>query len=305
MVAAQLKAFQPDLIHITGPGDFGILGAHLAHRSKIPLVGSWHTNLHEYASRRVAKALSLLPTGTVQRLSQVAERLSLKALARFYHIPCCNMAPNVELVTLLERRTGKPCSLMLHGVDLERFCPDRKRSTGAKFTIGYVGRLTAEKNLRFFARLEAALNAAQMKNFRIVLVGEGSERAWLEANLKNAEFPGVLRGDDLANAFANMDAFVFPSETDTFGLVILEAMASGVPVLVSKGGGPQYQVNEGENGFIPEDMSGFITALLKLQADPALQSRMGQAARKHAGENSWNRVFDKVYQDYAESPALS
>jgi len=303
-VTEQIQAFKPDLIHITGPGDIGILGAHIAHRNKIPLVGSWHTNLHEYAARRVAKGLSFLPSEISKSISEKTEKLSLIALVRFYHIPCCNMAPNAELVELLERRTGKPCSLMLHGVDLQRFTPERRKSSRGPFTIGYVGRLTAEKNVRFFAELEATLERLGMSNYRLVLVGEGSERKWLAANLKYAELPGVLRGDALANAFADMDAFVFPSETDTFGLVILEAMASGVPVVVAKGGGPQFQVKEGETGFVAEDCSGFVKALMRLQADPALRSKMGQAARQHATENSWNRVFDRVYEAYAQSPAL-
>ena len=303
-VSEEILAFQPDLIHITGPGDIGILGAHIAHRNKIPLIGSWHTNLHEYAARRVAKGLAFLPAGITRSLSEKAEKLSLTALARFYHIPCYNMAPNSELVELLERRTGKPCSLMLHGVDLQRFCPERRKSSGNPFTIGYVGRLTPEKNVRFFVQLQAALETSGMTKYRLVMVGEGSERKWLESNLNRAELPGVLRGDALANAFADMDAFVFPSETDTFGLVILEAMASGVPVVVAKGGGPQFQVQEGENGFIREGAAGFASVLMRLQADPALRSRMGQAARQHARENSWNRVFDQVYEAYAQSPAL-
>lgn len=303
-VEQHIRAFQPDLVHITGPGDIGILGAHVAHRNHTPLVGSWHTNLHEYAARRVSKGLSFLPTGLASSLSAQAEKLSLKALARFYHIPCCNMAPNPELVDLLRRRTGKPCSLMLHGVDLERFCPERRAGTNRPFTIGYVGRLTAEKNVRFFAELETELEKLKMENYQLVLVGEGSERKWLKANLRHATLPGVLLGDALADAFANMDAFVFPSETDTFGLVILEAMAAGVPVIVSKGGGPQFQVEEGETGFIAENTAGFTRALIRLKEDPALRSRMGLAARKHAQKNSWNRVFDQVYEAYSQSPAV-
>lgn len=304
LVTRRIQEFKPDLIHITGPGDFGILGAHVAHRNKIPLVGSWHTNLHEYAARRVSKGLAWLPSGWTRSLSETTEKLSLTALARFYHIPCCNMAPNAELVELLKRRTGKPCSLMLHGVDLERFRPDRRKSPGDVFTIGYVGRLTAEKNVRYFAELEAALVKSGMSDYRLVLVGEGSERKWLESHLKHAELPGVLRGDALADAFAGMDAFVFPSETDTFGLVILEAMAAGVPVVVARGGGPQFQVREGETGFVAHDSSGFVKALMRLQADPGLRSSMGQAARLHANDNSWNRVFAQVYEAYAQSPAL-
>ncbi len=215
------------------------------------------------------------------------------------------MAPSVELVQLLEERTGKPSNEMLHGVDLGRFHSARKSTGDAPFTIGYVGRLTAEKHVRLFAQIEAALLRAGLKDFRILMIGEGSERSWLERNLRHARLPGVLRGDELADAFASMDVFVFPSETDTFGLVILEAMASGVPVVVARGGGPQQQVEEGVSGFVADNAEGFASAILGLERDPDLRRRMGQSARRHATDFSWDRVFNGVYEIYASQPALS
>src|SRR5205807_2202102 len=107
-----------------------------------------------------------------------------------------------------------------------------------------------EKNVRAFAEIERALLDSGLRSFRLLLVGDGSERDWLKANLQHAEFPGILRGPALARAFANMDVFLFPSNTDTFGLAILEAMASGVPVIVAPGGGPEHQVQTRHTGFV-------------------------------------------------------
>ena len=137
-----------------------------------------------------------------------------------------------------------------------------------------------------------------LQNFRMVLVGRGSEESWLKANLRHAEFLGTLRGPELAQVFAGMDVFLFPSTTDTFGLVILEAMASGVPVIVSPGGGPQHQVRPGQTGFVaatPEEFAGHILAL---KNDPCLHSRMREEARRHACTASWDAVFSHVYGMY-------
>ena len=292
------QEFAPDVVHITGPGDMGIFGARVAHLNRVPLVASWHTNLHEYAARRVEKGLSFLPCSAVHWLAERAEQYSLKALLRFYRMARMTMAPNSELVGMIGASTRKPCLPMLHGVDLERFRPCRKQNGPHEFTIGYVGRLTPEKNVRRIAEIEAALEKAGAWNYRFVLVGDGSERGWLRERMHRADFPGVLREDSLANAFANMDVFLFPSETDTFGLVILEAMASGVPVVVARGGGPQYQVDEGVTGFVADDTVEFAAALSKLKDDPKMQARMGVKAREHACENSWNRVFDQVHAAY-------
>jgi phosphatidylinositol alpha 1,6-mannosyltransferase len=227
-----------------------------------------------------------------------AERYSLKALLRFYKIARMTMAPNLELVNLIAASNSKPCCPMLHGVDLERFRPCRRRREEGVFTIGYVGRLTSEKNVRRIGEIESMLKAVGARNYRFVLVGDGGERSWLEQNIENAELPGVLRGDLLAETFAGFDAFVFPSETDTFGLVVLEAMASGVPPIVARGGGPQYQVTEGSDGYVVDSTEGFVEAILELQRDSAKLARMRVAARAHACQNSWTPVFDQVHEAY-------
>ena len=270
-----LREFQPDVTQITGPSDVGTLGAYVAHKMKIPLAASWQTNLHQYARRRMAAAASFLPRPAAEKIAGFAEHWSFRASARFYKIPRVLFAPNPEMMRVLEAATGKRCYLMSHAVDTEVFRPelrDRQRRDGQlgnrqlgnrqlwsredPFRIGYVGRLTTEKNVRALARLEQALLHLGHRDFRFVIVGEGAEGNWLRKNMRQAEFTGVLTGDELSRTFANFDVLAFPSETDTFGLVVLEAFASGVPAVVTDRGGPQYTVRHGISGYVPAGLRG-------------------------------------------------
>ena len=294
----ELAAFGADVVHITGPGDVGILGAWVAHDVRAPRVASWHTNLQEYAEKRLYQSLHWAPEKLRRKISSAAGRGSMGALMLFYSMARLIMAPNQATVDLLEQRTGKPAVLMGHGVDVDLFHPRRRAGHEGAFTLGYVGRLTPEKNVRALVDIEQALLNRGLQNFRMVLAGSGSEEIWLKANLRHAEFLGTLRGPELAQTFAAMDVFLFPSTTDTFGLVILEAMASGVPVIVSPGGGPQHQVRLGETGYVaatPEEFAGHILAL---KNDPCLHSRMREEARRHACRASWDAVFSHVYGMY-------
>jgi glycosyltransferase involved in cell wall biosynthesis len=294
-VIDQLKVFQPDLIHITGPGDFGVLGLWVAKSLGIPRVASWHTNLHEYASMRLQKALKFVPRGVRRRIVAAAEDLSLEAAMRFYRLAHLVLAPNQEMVDELRQRTKRPAYLMAHGVDSTRFSPAWRKRRDGLISIGYVGRLTPEKNLRWFCELERSLLAAGQRDFRLLLVGDGSEREWLKKNLQFGVLPGVLRGDNLVAAFASMDIFVFPSRTDTFGLVILEAMASGVPVVVSPETGARVQVRNGVTGFLAEN---FTESVLQLMRSESLRQTMGAEARRFACFRDWTSVFEDLYQTY-------
>jgi glycosyltransferase involved in cell wall biosynthesis len=222
----------------------------------------------------------------------------LDAVLRFYKIPRVLMAPNEELAALIEERTGKPTYIMRRGVDTELFAPSRRSATDSIFRLGFVGRLTPEKDVRFLAQIEKALLAAGKSNFRFVVVGAGSERAWLEKNLQHADFTGLLQGIDLARAYANMDVFVFPSRSDTFGNVVLEAMASGVPPVVTAQGGPKFLVHNGVSGSVAHSDHDFIDAIDLMMSNPALHRELRLQARLQACAAEWGRVFDKVYEAY-------
>ena len=300
LLEERVRAFQPDIIHVTGPSEPGILGAWLSRTLRVPLVASWHTNLHEYAAQRSAWLLRLLPASQAAGLEKNIEAASLELCARFYRMAETLFAPNPDLCRLLESVTGRSCALMPRGVDTAAFSPQfRDRPAGPPFVLGFCGRLSIEKNVYLLARIRTELLARGIHDFRFLIVGHGNEEGWLRQHLPNADFTGVLRGPELARAYANMDLFVFPSHTDTFGNVVLEALASGVPAVVTPQGGPRYIVVQGETGLIAEDDS-FSTAVASLMEDPALHLRMCAAARSYALSASWNSVFEGVYERYED-----
>jgi glycosyltransferase involved in cell wall biosynthesis len=259
-VKAELQSFAPDVIHVTGPNDMGQLGAWLAHRLGIPLVVSWHTNLHDFAGRRLARLSASLPRGLGHVLTEAAQRYSLRLLQDFYRLGRVVLAPNPELVAMLSEATRTRVHLMERGVDTTLFSPDRRQASGREFRLGFVGRLSPEKNVRALVTIDDILRRRGLEGYRFVIVGDGSERPWLAAHLRHAEFCGVLSGSELADAYAGFDAFVFPSETDTYGNVVLEAMASGVPVIVTAAGGPRFLVRECVTGLVCRDAGEMASA---------------------------------------------
>jgi phosphatidylinositol alpha 1,6-mannosyltransferase len=147
------------------------------------------------------------------------------------------------------------------------------------------------------ARVERELEAMCVGGVRFLIVGHGSEEDSLRRDLKEAEFAGVLRGAALARAYANMDVLVFPSHTDTFGNVVLEALASGVPAVVTRHGGPKFIVRDGETGFVTDD-DRFAEAVAALARDRVRLEDMRLRARGYALGCSWDSVFDRVYAGY-------
>ncbi len=297
-VEAAVRAFNPDILHITGPSDVGQLGVAIAHRLRITLAASWHTNVHQYAEQRAAGLFPFLPASWKRRAGSAIRQGSLLATLRFYHIAQVLFAPNQELIDVIESGTGKSCYSMHRGVDTQLFDPRRRDRSDNAFVIGYVGRLTVEKNIRDLVQLERKLVDAGLTNFRFLVVGQGAEEPWLRSNLRSAEFTGVLRGEALARAYANMDLFAFPSHTDTYGNVVLEALASGVPAVVTNGGGPRFIVRPGETGFIARDLQDFWGHILNLANRPAQRETMRAAARTFSMNASWDAVFESVYFAY-------
>ena len=292
-----LQQFRPDVIHITGPSELGIFGAYFAKKHNVPLAASWHTNVHEYAARRLRGLGRILPA-----IPRAAESASLAITTRFYRMAQVLFAPNQELCDMLEHRTGRPTHPMPRGVDTVLFDPVRRKRPREDGTVvlGYVGRLSVEKNVALLPHIQQELRRRGVQNTRFCIIGHGSEELRLRQALPDADFLGVLKGEALADAYADMDLFVFPSETDTFGNVVLEALASGVPAIVTRGGGPKFIVQDGTTGLVrsPEQ---FADAIAGLVAAPAQRSAMRHAARQYAAACSWDAVFDGVQRGYQEA----
>jgi glycosyltransferase involved in cell wall biosynthesis len=292
-----LHQFRPDLIHITGPSELGFFGAYFAWKMNLPMVASWHTNVHEYAARRM-RWLSRHLGNAGPAVEQWAEDRSLDGTTRFYRMASVLYAPNPPLCALLQQRTGRPCHLMQRGVDTEMFSP-AKRARGPEDiqpVLGYVGRLSVEKNVDLLPRVHKQLQAMGWSP-RWLIVGHGSDGEMLRRELGDSALTGVLRGEELAQAYAAMDLLVFPSHTDTFGNVVLEALASGVPAVVTPHGGPAHIVQDGVTGRVAPDEE-FAAAIAGLLSEPERMQSMRCAAREYALGCSWDAVFERVVAAY-------
>ncbi len=306
LVLEEMRKFKADVVHITGPSDVGILGLCAAHRLNIPILASWHTNLHEYAGTRLGSMMSWFVSGSMrEKIERFAEAKSLDLLSFYYSFGKLLLAPNEELRSMLEAKTRRPCRLMHRGVDLEMFNPRRRTRRDDTLVFGFCGRLRPEKNVRLLARIEEMLIAEGVTNYKFLVVGDGSERAWLQQNLKSIELPGVLRGAALAEAYANMDVFLFPSWTDTFGNVILESLACGSPCIVTSGGGPKFLVERDVSGIVANTDAAFVAAAVALARNPAHRERLREGTLHSRFVQSWDDVFEQLYRSYAECARLA
>jgi glycosyltransferase involved in cell wall biosynthesis len=294
-----LERFKPDLIHITGPSEVGMLGAGLAHHLGLPLAASWHTNVHEYLARRSEWFARLLPARQSAATVQTIEDLTMATAAKFYSVAEVLFAPNPELCEKLERMTERPCHLMPRGVDADLFHPAKRnrKPEDRDQVLGFVGRLSVEKNIAGLVQVQDELEKMGHRSFRFLIVGHGGDEAGLRERLHRAEFTGVLRGAALSAAYANMDLFVFPSHTDTFGNVVLEALASGVPAVVTPDGGPKTIVRDNVTGRIADDAE-FASAVAGILGNSAKHEAMRRLARSYALTASWDSVFEGVYEAY-------
>ena len=197
----------------TSPGRarLGIFGAYFAWKLKIPLVASWHTNVHEYAARRLGwltRHIGVLGG----RIESAVEAGVMEATSRFYRLAKVLYAPNPGLCALLERKTGRPVRLMQRGVETGLFAPQHRtrEPLDGRLVLGYVGRLSVEKNVALIAARGPRVRARGIIA-EWLIVGHGAEDEMLRRGLPGVKLAGVLRGEALAEACANMDLLVFPS----------------------------------------------------------------------------------------------
>ena len=303
LIREELKRFQPEVIHITSPGELGQLGVYLSRELKIPLVASWHTNFHQFAARRLQRLIGFLPKGVCAPVVSSMQDRGLAILLWFYGFATVTLAPTAQQVGWLEEKLQRRSFLMPRGVDAEQFHPSRRTVSDETLRLGFVGRVSPEKGVRLLHEIERALEFHGIAGFEITVVGDGNELPWLKRHLKHGVFTGILRGDELARAYANMDVFVFPSRTDTFGNVVQEAAASGVPAVVTDEGGPQQLVVPGVTGYVAETNEEFIARVLELAREKALRRRMGQAPRERVAGISWDAAFHLTYAAYRHCKA--
>jgi glycosyltransferase involved in cell wall biosynthesis len=291
----RLEAFRPTLLHIAVPDIAGYKALKLAERWGVPVVASYHTRYDTY--------LRFYGLALFEKLGQRYMRNFYNRVRRVY--------PPSESMAEIIRREGQSQNVEIwaRGVDSDLFSPakrdmDWRRAHGisdGEVVISFAGRLVKEKNTAIFVRVLNALTAKGL-NVRPLVIGDGPEMAVMRAGLRNGVFAGFLHGEELACAYASSDIFFFPSESETFGNVTLEAMASGLPAVNAIASGSNSLVEEGVTGHLvsARDEQLLATRLETLAADENLRRRMGEAARSRALGYSWDNVLSGLLQSYME-----
>lgn len=303
LVKKTLKEFKSDVIHLTGLNDISQFGFVHAHFMNIPAVATWHTNTHEYAAERFLSIMPWFSDKIRRKIGKAVERSVMYGLMKLYFAAQMQLAPNEDLVEEIRRMTHRPSFLLRRGVDTDFLSPAKRTRTSddGKVVLGFVGRLRPEKNVRFLAKLGDGLEKAGIKNYEFLIVGDGGERPFLEKNLKNARFTGEIRGEAVAESFANMDLFVFPSLTDAFANVVLEAASAGVPSIAFPVGGPKFLIEDNVSGFLAETEKELIEKTIEVVRRPKILNPMRAAARRFAEAHSWDAIFEKTYNYYKQA----
>ncbi|MCP9797954.1 MULTISPECIES: glycosyltransferase family 4 protein [Cyanophyceae] len=280
-VSEALDRFGPDLVHVVNPAVLGLGGIWLARSRGLPLVASYHTHLPKYLEHY---GMGML------------EPLLWELLKAAHNQAQLNLCTSTAMVDELAARGIQHTALWQRGVDTDLFRPElasgamRERLHGGHDDTGhlllYIGRLSAEKQIE---RIRPVLEA--MPQARLALVGDGPHRQQLERHFDGTAttFVGYLAGQELASAYASGDAFLFPSSTETLGLVLLEAMAAGCPVVGANRGGIPDIVSDGVNGCLydPDQPASLTTAVQRLLGDPAARRQLRLAAREEAERWGW------------------
>lgn len=299
-IAAHFDDWGPDLMHVVSPTPFAMRAMRGARRRGVPVVSSFHTHFVSYFRYYRLGAL---------------EAAGWRLLRSFYAGCEAVFAPSPAILRELAKQGILHAELWSRGVDTDRFSPLRRdeslraRIPGEGPVILFVGRLVKEKDVGDVVAVSHRLLAQGIAH-RMVLVGDGPMRRALQRRLPSACFVGHQQGDALARWYAAADMFFFPSTTETFGNVVLEALASGLPAVVSDWGGPQDLVLDGETGFIcpGKDIEAFAGALGWLVANAAPRRAMAARARTLAVGRSWATVNCRLLDAYhriADPPALT
>ncbi|TVY09736.1 glycosyltransferase family 4 protein [Paenibacillus cremeus] len=293
-----LKAFSPDLIHVATPFNLGLVGLHYAKRHHIPVVASYHTHFDRY-----------LAYYKLQWMEPMLWRYML-----WFHQDCRKIyVPSCSTLHHLQDRGLHNLEIWPRGVEVQRFHPLVNRSevlrncniSQEKYVMLYVGRLAPEKSVDVLLQVFDSLPESVRRRAHLIVAGDGPLRAVLQeqyAGRDDISFPGFQQGKALSDLYAAADVFVFPSATETFGNVVLEAMASGTPVIGADAGGVGDIIQHGRTGLLcpPGSVSDFVESVMGLYNNRELARELGSAGRSHSLLQSWDAIFNGLLSSYTQ-----
>lgn len=289
-----LNVFQPDIIHVHSPCPLGYAAVKYAHRYGVPVVATYHTHFPTYP--RYYKIYGF-------------EEITWKIMRYFYNQMDRTFVPTEPILDELVDHRLERLQYIPNGTDVSAFHP-KYRSDAWRQSIGasterpvllFVSRLVWEKDLRILA---AAYNQLRDKrdDFEMVIVGDGHARAELETMMPGAHFLGFKSGQELAKIYASSDIFVFPSTTETFGLVTVEAMASGLVPVAAKMGGAVGIIEQNKSGLFaqPLDTDDMVMQIERLLTNPNERKQIANNAFKRAQYFDWGKILDTLFESYED-----
>jgi len=292
-VRRRIREFAPHLFHLASPDALGFAALRFARRLGIPAVATYHTHFGEY--------MKYFGLGFL-------EPLTWKVMRRFYNRTHETYVPSASMRDLLRGKgfTG-PMEVWEHGVDIAKFNPatrslEWRRSQGIQdheILVGFVGRVVWEKAVAVWGDIIQKLEQSG-RPIKSVMIGAGPALESMKARLKHTLFPGYMPHESLATVFASMDAFLYPSVSETFGCVTLEAMASGVPPVAANATGSRDIITDGIDGFLcqPGNIDDFANRVLQLVDDLTLRERLREAGVRHAAGCTWEKVLGEMVEHY-------
>jgi phosphatidylinositol alpha 1,6-mannosyltransferase len=285
---ATMERFRPDVVHIASPAALGLQAARAARSLGIPTVAIYQTDLVGFAEQYGVPGGARAMGALTRRIHQGVDR---------------TLAPSTASIAQLGGLGVHAVARWPRGVDQELFAPARRDEVlhaelapDGRLLVGYVGRLAAEKELELLAHVD------RLPGVRLVLVGGGPEEARLRELLPDAAFLGVLHGEELARAHATLDVFVHTGRHETYCQSAQEALASGVPVVAPRSGGPIDVVPDGVAGHLydPGDAADLVAHVERLVAHPVLRRRMALAARQSVQGRTWQAVNELLVDHYRD-----
>lgn len=286
--------FRPDLVHLITPSGIGLMGLKYARERNITIVSSFHTYFDAYLKYYKLEFL---------------EDMVWKFFEWFHSFCSINFCPSLHTARLLESKGIKNLKIWARGINTDKFSPDyrdesiRKQvNPDNKILFLYVGRIAVEKDLDILMESIKCINQLYPGKAQFVFTGDGPYTKTLKRSApNNVVFTGYLKGLKLSQMYASCDVFLFPSSTETFGNVILEAMASGLPVVTANAGGVTDSILHKYNGLLckPRDVESFVQAISLLIENKDLMMSMGINAREYALSKTWESVFGKLMSDYS------
>jgi phosphatidylinositol alpha 1,6-mannosyltransferase len=289
--ASHILAFNPDLIHINSPCSLSHAALRFGQQYGIPVVATYHTHFPSYAKYYKVQALEMLGWNYLRKLYNQCQRVYV---------------PSQPILAELSQNGINNLKYLPHGVDTATFNPvfksmEWKKRLGitSKYALLYAGRLVWEKDLQTLAMTYQILTGRR-NDLVFVLAGDGPIRKELEQLMPEAKFLGYQAGSDLSMAYASSDLFVFPSTTETFGNVTIEAMASGLLPVCANQGGAAGIIKHGITGMLtnPRDPADLVDKIEYLIDHPEQRRSMAERALNYARQQTWERIFDTLFRDY-------